>query len=203
MFVLPGSISVILASQSPRRRELLAQIGIAYELCHVDIDESVIPGEPPLTYVKRMAESKAEAAWDSEQYRQIEDYSSKPIISADTCIEWQGQILGKPENEADAVRMLTSLSGETHKVHSAVAIKSGNYSDTAISTSRVTFALLSEDEIRHYCETAEGVDKAGAYAIQGAAAQFVSELAGSYSGVVGLPLYETSILVKNFLERAQ
>lgn len=182
---------IYLASQSPRRRELLTQIGITFALLTVDIDESVKENEMAEDYVTRLAKEKAIAGWNSNKN------DDKPVLGSDTAVVINGQILGKPMNHEDALRMLRLLSGQTHQVMSAVALATKQAQSnqpeltSAISVSNVTFKKLSNTEIEQYGRSGECDDKAGAYAIQGLAAAFITHLSGSYSGVMGLPLYET------------
>ena len=177
-----------LASASPRRRELLTQIGVAHVVKGAHIDESVLAGESPRDYVQRMARSKALAVWAQDQ--------SLPVLAADTTVVLDGVIFGKPADRADALRMLTALSGRTHEVLTAVALANRSGVALSLSESRVTFRTVTAADCAAYWETGEPRDKAGAYAIQGRAAVFVSSLAGSYSGVMGLPLFETAELLK-------
>lgn len=200
MLISADQVDVILASKSPRRRELLSQIGVRFEVINVDIDESVKDKEEPLTYVKRVTLEKGRAGLASEQLSTIENYQNKPILSADTCIILDGKVLGKPESQAHAVTMINQMVGRTHQVATAVAIVSEAYTQVEVSVSTVKFAALEQAQILRYCETGEGLDKAGAYAIQGLAGQFIESIEGSYSGIVGLPLNETSKLIKNYLE---
>ena len=180
-----------LASQSPRRRELLSQIGISFAVLSVNVDETAKEAETAEDYVLRLAKEKALAGWQSEKQ------NITAILGSDTAVVINGEILGKPENRDDAKRMLNLLSGKTHQVMSAVALASKVENtpqvelNTVISVSEVTFKVLSNTEIEQYIDTGEGSDKAGSYAIQGLAAAFITHLSGSYSGVMGLPLYET------------
>ena len=193
----PLERGIYLASRSPRRRELLSQIGIRYHLLLFrsrpesppDVDESVLPGEAPDTYVERVARSKAEAGWKLLRLRNL---PLAPVLAADTTVALDGRILGKPGDRKEAAEMLAALSGQRHEVLSAVALVREDHIESALSRSEVQFKKLSSDEIAQYVATGESDDKAGAYAIQGRAARFVVELRGSYSGVMGLPLYETS-----------
>lgn len=194
--------SIILASQSPRRQQLLQQIGVKFDLLPVDIDESVNINEKPQDYVVRLAKSKANAAWESEQVKTIPNFSGKAILTADTCVVSGEKILGKPRNMQHAKQMLAGLSGTTHQVITGVALKNRLGMNVKMSLTRVTFAKLTAQTIDSYCKLGEGVDKAGSYAIQGIAAQFISSIQGSYTGVVGLPLYETTLLLEeHFLGR--
>lgn len=189
---MKGGQSIYLASRSPRRQELLAQIGVKFEVMEADVDESVADGESPRAYVERLARAKAEAGW-----RQIvrDDLPRAPVLGADTTVAVDGSILGKPADDTEAAQMLAVLSGRLHEVLTAVAIKLDARLECAVSVSAVRFKALSRDEIERYVASGECKDKAGAYAIQGRAARFVSELRGSFSGVVGLPLYETAQLL--------
>lgn len=176
-----------LSSKSPRRRELLEQLGIRFDVLELAIDENVRELEKPEAFVVRLALEKARAGKKLVQ-------SGAFVLGADTEVVLNDQVLGKPEDEEHAVCMLEQLSGRTHRVLSAVAV----IQDTerwALSISRVSFNPLTPAECRKYCRTGESLDKAGAYAIQGRAAAFISRLEGSYSGVMGLPLYETSELL--------
>ena len=179
---------LILASGSPRRRELLQQIGVEFQVHPVDMDESMRPGEGVLEHVQRLAIEKARLG-----YQQVSARGTDPaVLAADTVVEVDGEVLGKPADNRQAAAFLARLSAKKHKVHTAVALVTGNNEFTAVSSSEVEFAELSENQISAYVETGEPLDKAGAYAIQGLAAQFIVKLTGSYSGVMGLPLYETA-----------
>lgn len=182
---------IILASASPRRRELLEQIGVTVKVQPVDIDETQKPDEPVLDYVMRLAQEKAQCGFAT-----IKNEDKLPVLGSDTIVVIEKTILGKPENRQHAKEMLTQLSGREHTVHTSVAIVwHGNIvSDT--SSSKVVFKRLEQQEIDSYLLTAEADDKAGAYAIQGIAAQFIKNINGSFSGVMGLPLYETAQLLK-------
>ena len=194
---------IYLASRSPRRRELLKQIGVAFEMLvlrehpgrNVDVDESQQPQESPDEYVRRVARLKAEAGWDRVVQRRLRRF---PVLAADTVVCVDDIILGKPPDPAHAAKMLRLLSGREHRVLSAVALKLEDRLELVVSASRVRFAELSQADIETYVASGEPTDKAGAYAIQGRAGAFVIELHGSYSGVMGLPLYETSQLLKTF-----
>lgn len=182
-----GTDFVYLASASPRRRQLLAQIGIPFRVLEVEIDESIVPGEAPLAYVSRLAEAKAAAG---RRHRLAA--GPAPVLAADTAVVIDGEILGKPKDAADAERMLRLLSGRTHEVLTAVALASAGRVDRCVSRSEVRFRAITAAEARDYWGTGEPKDKAGAYAVQGFGAVFVADLRGSYSGVMGLPLYETA-----------
>lgn len=178
---------IILASASPRRRELLAQIGVEHEVLPVEVDESWRPGEGPPDYVLRLAEVKARAGWQ----RAGGSGQSLPVLAADTTVALDGEIFGKPRDREAARAMLERLGGRTHEVHTAVALMHGGGIGTRLSTTHVSLRPMSLAEIDWYWSTGEPADKAGAYGIQGRAALFVRHIAGSYSGVVGLPLFET------------
>ena len=188
--MLPRFNNIILASASPRRRELLDQIGVKYQTLVHRVDETPMAAEDPQDYVCRLALAKAESV--AVEWRDI------PVLGADTIVTSGTQILGKPENRDDAIRMLQTLSGRTHVVYSAVAICLGDEHAVKMSTTKVTFRALSADECLRYWQTGEPEGKAGAYAIQGLAAMFVTNMEGSYSGVVGLPVYETCQLLEHF-----
>ena len=188
---------IYLASQSPRRRELLEQIGISHKVIKVDIDENPLPDETPEDYVVRIASEKARAAFTADM--------QQPLLAADTTVTCNGQILGKPANQADFVNMMQLLSGKTHEVLTAIAVtaSSPNQTDgiktiTRLSRSKVSFRALSEKEILNYWENGEPRDKAGGYGIQGLGAVFIKHIQGSYSGIMGLPLYETAELLSEF-----
>jgi septum formation protein len=178
--------AIYLASASPRRSELLRQIDVTHAVLPVDIDETPRPGEKPAHYALRLAEEKARALWE-----QLPVAQRRPVLAADTTVALGDEILGKPVDRDDAVRMLGRLSGREHEVHTAVAVLHEGGADARVSTSTVAFRPLTGAEIDWYWRTGEPADKAGAYAVQGHAAIFIRRLAGSYSGVMGLPLYET------------
>ncbi len=182
---------IILASASPRRRELLAQIGIEVKVQSVDIDESQKDGESVMDFVERLAMEKARRGFEI-----IDNEEKLPVLGSDTIVEINGFVLGKPENAQHAKLMLQQLSGQKHTVHTSVAIVTEDDAILNTSSSQVTFKSIDDNEIDCYIATGEADDKAGAYAIQGIAAQFVKELKGSFSGVMGLPLYETVQLLK-------
>jgi len=191
---------IYLASRSPRRRELLAQIGVRYHLLlfrervgeKPDVDESVLEGEAPAAYVERMARAKADTGWRRMLQRNL---PPAPVLAADTTVALGGRIYGKPENRAEAEEILAALAGKRHEVLTAVALKNQDWIEVALSTSEVQLKALSKDDIAQYVASGEGDDKAGAYGIQGRAARFVVEIRGSYSGIMGLPLYETGQLI--------
>ncbi len=182
-----------LASRSPRRSELLARLGVDFDVLDVDVPEQRLPGEPAEDYVRRVAREKAGAG-----LLQVVSVPNAVVLGADTEVVLDGRIFGKPVDADDAAAMLRSLSGCSHAVISAVSMVSAARELHAMSVSEVTFATLSEDDIRSYLDTGEWAGKAGAYAIQGMAQSFISHLSGSHSGVMGLPLHETSSLLKQF-----
>ena len=190
---------VYLASQSPRRRQLLEQIGVQYELLLATPEEDaeslevVLPNEAPLTYVKRVTQLKLEAAVQRMKQRGL---ANAPVLCADTTVALGRSILGKPENAADALRILKMLSGQTHRVLTAVALASGRKRVSAVSISQVTFAPMTLAEMKNYIATGEPMGKAGAYGVQGAAAAYISQIKGSYTGIMGLPMFETAQLLK-------
>ncbi len=186
-----GEAQIILASASPRRRELLEQINIRAIVQSVDIDESQKQNEPVNDYVERLAMEKAQCGFDT-----IRNDKDLPVLGSDTIVDIDGEVLGKPENRQHAKKMLMQLSGQKHEVLTSVAIITQDKSIFATSSSQVQFKALDEHEIDCYLATGEADDKAGAYAIQGIAAQFVKNINGSFSGVMGLPLYETAELLK-------
>lgn len=182
-------VQLILASASPRRHELLQQLGVRYRVVVSDVDESGLPGESPLDYVCRVARNKAEAVAGR-------DDSGLPVLGADTSVVIGGQILGKPGNEEEAAVMLRMLSGQVHQVYSAVVLVGPDRQvSSRLSITEVRFARLDDDWIAAYVATGEPMDKAGSYGVQGCAAHRISEIRGSYSGVMGLPLYETMELL--------
>ena len=185
-------VNIWLASQSPRRRELLRQIGVDFELLPVDIDETPLAGETPEACVQRLALEKARAGRAGQSAA-----SALPVMGADTIVVAGDAVLGKPANRGAAIDMLQLLSGSTHRVITAVAL-AGDHEAVCMHTSHVTFRTLTARECEAYWETGEPLDKAGAYAIQGLAAMFITRLEGSYSGVMGLPLYETAALLQEF-----
>jgi septum formation protein len=180
---------VYLASQSPRRRELLHQIGVPFRPVGVAVDEAVRQGESAPDYVVRLAIAKAEAGWQATQ--------AGTVLGADTAVVLDGHILGKPRDRDDAVRMLGELSGRTHAVLTAVAVCDATGTAWRMSQSEVSFRTIAPPERSAYVDTGEPLDKAGAYAIQGYGAIFIEQLRGSYSGVMGLPLFETAALLED------
>jgi len=190
-----------LASQSPRRRQLLEQLGVKHELLLPDADEdtesleAVLPGEAPATYVKRVTRLKLDAAIARLRRRGL---PAAPILCSDTTVALGRTIYGKPVDAKDAARMLRELAGTTHRVLTAVAVQAGRKRVEALSDSRVTFAAMTPAQIRRYVESGEPMGKAGAYAVQGRAAAHISHISGSYSGIMGLPMHETAQLLRAF-----
>jgi septum formation protein len=190
---------IYLASQSPRRRQLLEQLGVSCELLLADPGEdsealeSVLGGESPTAYVQRVTQLKLDAAVARLKKRGL---PPAPVLCSDTTVALGRRIYGKPEDEADAERMLGELGGTTHRVLTAVAVQHGRKRLQALSVSRVTFAPMSRAQIRAYVASGEPMGKAGAYAVQGRVAMFISHISGSYSGIMGLPLHETAGLLR-------
>jgi septum formation protein len=185
----PTPPQLYLASASPRRRQLLAQVGIGCTVLPADIDESRLPGEPPGDYVLRLALAKARAARGRAPRPDV------PVLAADTAVVVDGEVLGKPGSAEEGARMLGLLSGRAHRVLTAVAVVSARGESVAVSASEVEFRALAPAEIAAYWRTGEPADKAGGYAVQGLGAVFISALRGSFSGVMGLPLFETARLL--------
>lgn len=194
---------IYLASRSPRRRELLMQVGIRFDTIAFrnppredkDVDETAHPDETPLDYVQRVAQAKALHGWRIVGWRRL---MPQPVLAADTTLELDGCIIGKPSDADDAIRILRRLSAKTHRVLTAVAVAFEGRLESALSVSEVRFGALDEGEIRRYVASGEPMDKAGAYGIQGHAGLFVEQLTGSYTGVMGLPLFETGALLRRF-----
>lgn len=184
------SPTLILASASPRRRELLKQLAVPFKVAPADIDEIIAPDESPRDFVQRMALEKALAGY-------VRGGSLLPALGSDTIVLLKGEILGKPVSRSDAMAMLTGLSGQVHHVYSAVAVvqEAGKVLET-LNVTEVTFGDLPADWITQYCKSEEPMDKAGAYAVQGGAGQYIRCINGSYSGVMGLPLFETAVLLR-------
>lgn len=185
--------TLYLASGSPRRRELLTQIAVPFLTQIAPIDENALPGESPIAYVERLARGKAQAGLAA-----LADTADAVVLGADTAVVLDGRILGKPADRDDALATLNALSGRTHQVLTAVALASRERLESRVVTSQVTFRALNQAEIEAYWASGEPQDKAGCYGIQGLAAVFVSQLQGSYSAVVGLPLCETAALLAEF-----
>ncbi|WP_444994651.1 Maf family protein [Aliikangiella sp. IMCC44359] len=186
---------ITLASRSPRRQELLRQIGVEFQLLDLAINESVSSNELPLDYVQRMAQEKAKTGWSLLQQQKISTSHKNAVLAADTCVVLRDNILGKPKDLDDSIAIIRLLSGNVHQVMTSVSLINEDGISTQTSITDVEFAKLTNQQIVCYCQSGEGMDKAGSYAIQGFAAQFVKSIKGSYSGVVGLPLYETSLLL--------
>ncbi len=192
---------IYLASQSPRRRQLLEQLGVRHELLLPEADEdaegieAVLPGEAPATYVQRVTQLKLDAALARLKRRGL---PAAPVLCSDTTVALGRTIYGKPADAADARRMLGELAGRSHRVLTAVAVGTARRRAQALSTSRVTFAPMSRQQIAAYAASGEPMGKAGAYAVQGRAAAFISHISGSYSGIMGLPMHETAQLLQAF-----
>ncbi|HEY4074271.1 MAG TPA: Maf family protein [Herbaspirillum sp.] len=186
---------IYLASKSPRRRELLRQVGVEFELLLNDseINEDVLPGEAPYDYVARVTRDKAEHALETMLRRQL---PMRPVLAADTTVVVDTAILGKPADMNEAMQMMRRLSGRTHQVLTSVAVAAGDELWQITQSSDVEFAPLTEKAIIAYCDTPEPYDKAGGYGIQGPAAIFITNISGSYSGIAGLPLFETVQLLQ-------
>jgi septum formation protein len=192
-----------LASRSPRRRELLNQIGVAFDTIvfreglrgDAQTDETPLAGEDPLIYVERIARTKAEHGQRIINERRL---PVQPVLAADTTLEFQGGIIGKPTDAADAISILRRLSGQTHQVLTGVAVTYLGRTEYVLSATEVRFRAIDDHELRHYVMSGEPMDKAGAYGIQGRAGLFVEYIAGSYTGVMGLPVCETGNLLKRF-----
>jgi len=192
---------IYLASKSPRRRELLRQIGVEFELLLLrdqsprgpEVSELALPGESADAYVARVTREKVEFAWKAMSLRRL---PIRTVLAADTTVVLNGRILGKPADTHEAMDMLCALSGKTHQVMTSVAVQNDDEIRQKTQISEVTFATLTEEAIKAYCSTAEPYDKAGGYAVQGQAASFIERIVGSYSGIMGLPLYETTQLLR-------
>ncbi|MBK8284344.1 MAG: septum formation inhibitor Maf [Ahniella sp.] len=187
------SRTLFLASQSPRRQELLRQLGLSFEVLDATIEERQLPGESALDYVRRVARDKAAAGW-----MQVAHIPGAVVLGSDTEVVLDGVVFGKPVDREDASRMLVLLSGRTHEVHTAVAVKSAGRSSDVLHTSKVRIADWPEAAMSSYLDSGESMGKAGAYAIQGRAAAWIPSLDGSHSGVMGLPLFETAQLLREY-----
>lgn len=196
----PADHKIYLASKSPRRRELLRQIGVEFELLLLrdqsprgpEVSEEVLPNESAENYVVRVTREKVEHASNIMLVRRL---PVRPVLAADTTVVIDGRILGKPANEQEAMEMLRLLSGRTHQVMTSIALNKDDQTTQVTQISDVTLATLSEEKMRAYCATSEPYDKAGGYGIQGLAAVFIQHIAGSYTGIMGLPLHETAQLL--------
>jgi septum formation protein len=194
---------IYLASQSPRRRELLKQIGVNFEMLllrndprrEISVDETPEENENPAKYVQRICRLKALAGWEARDFRNLPPF---PVLAADTTVTIDDKIIGKPRDNAHAVEILHTLSGRQHQVLTAVAMSFEDNFDMRLSSTIVTFTKLDDARIHHYLLSNEALDKAGAYGIQGLAGAFVERIEGSYTGVMGLPLFETVELLKKF-----
>ncbi len=203
----PPFAKVYLASRSSRRRELLKQIGVPFEVLLLrehwtrgpDVDEAVHEGESPEEYVQRVAHEKAETGWMRILQRGLPRH---PVLAADTTVCLGSTIFGKPANRHEAVAMLKALSGREHRVLTAVTVRLDAVEEGLVNDNVVRFRALDDAEVQQYVDTGEPYDKAGGYAIQGRAAMFIPEILGSYTGVMGLPLYETAALLRKFQGRA-
>ena len=199
----PFNPRLYLASRSPRRRELLAQIGVQFTTVlfrdaprlDMEVDETPLAGEEPAVYVERVARAKAGQGERIVEWRKL---LPQLVLAADTTLEFDGEIIGKPADAADAQAILMRLSGRTHRVLTTVAVAFDERVESILSISEVRFGILDPAEIRRYVATGEPMDKAGAYGIQGHAGLYVEQLVGSYTGVMGLPLFETGILLRRF-----
>lgn len=200
---MSSNARIYLASRSPRRRELLGQIGVHFDLLmprHIprddrEVDESPRPDEAALDYVQRITHAKAEHAQFMLGARRL---PVRLTLTADTTLDHKGEIIGKPRDETEAIDILQRLSATSHQVLTAVAVADGQRIEQRLSVSEVRFRKLADDEIRRYVRSGEPMDKAGAYGIQGKAAMFIEEIRGSHSGIVGLPLCETTLLLRQF-----
>jgi septum formation protein len=192
--ITPGHFTplVYLASRSPRRVELLKQIGIHCEIMPADIDETPLMNEHPTDYVMRLARQKAEAGLQN----MLVSTKPLPVIAADTTVELNGMVLGKPENDAEAKLMLQALSGQTHQVHTAVSLAWQGKIEVILSSTQVEMMALNATQIDAYIQSGEPQDKAGSYGIQGLAGAWIKHIEGSYTGVMGLPVYETATLLR-------
>lgn len=186
-------VAIYLASSSPRRSELLSQIGVSFHLVKAAIEEKPEIGESAQDYVLRLALQKAQAGFKNSN-------KDRPVLGADTIIVVDQKILGKPRDKRHAQEMLQLLSGRVHQVFTAVALVQGMYTKSTLVKTEVSFKKLSEQEISDYWRSGEPLDKAAGYAIQGGAGKFINNISGSYSGVVGLPLFETAELIREFME---
>lgn len=187
---------IYLASNSPRRAELLTQIGVTFTRIKADIEERLQPNESATQYVIRLAKQKAQAGFDNSS-------QDRPVLGADTIVVSGDHILEKPRNQQHAHEMMKILSAATHQVFTAIAVVDNQQSKHILVKTSVTFKALSEQEISDYWQTGEPCDKAGGYGIQGVGGKFVSHISGSYSAVVGLPLYETDQLIKEFIKETR
>jgi septum formation protein len=186
---------IYLASRSPQRRQLLKQIGVNFEMRPVSIDETMEKGETPADYVCRMARAKAELGWMRLIQRGL---PLRPLLAAATVVVFRGKIIGKPDNLVHGRNILSALSGHTHKVLTAVTVIAKNKIQESLSATTIRFRDISQSEITNYLSGTESHDRAGSYAIQGRAAVFIIKISGSYSGILGLPIFETAQLLEKF-----
>lgn len=191
-------MNLYLASASPRRRELLTQLGMTFSMVRADIDESAMAGEAPAALVERLAQQKAQAGFAALSAAQQADGI---VLGADTIVVVDQQILGKPKDEADFSLMMQALSGRGHQVLTAIAFCHGNQLCSAVVSSDVRFKALTTEEIAWYWQSGEPQDKAGGYGIQGLGGRFISHLNGSFYAVMGLPLFETAELYQQFMQQ--
>lgn len=198
----PGENMIYLASKSPRRQELLNQIAVRFTILDVPqqdpvhsdmVNEAVHSGENAYDYVSRIAREKAEYA---RKFLVTQNMPEHPVLTADTTVVMEGEIIGKPADKNEAAEILRRLSGKTHQVLTSVAVRNKEHLFQTVQTSDVTFALLTSRHINAYVDTGEPFDKAGGYGIQGLAGKFITHITGSYSGIMGLPLYETTVLLR-------
>lgn len=198
----PGENMIYLASKSPRRQKLLNQIAVRFTILDVPqqdpvhsdmVNEAVHSGENAYDYVSRIAREKAEYA---RKFLVTQNMPEHPVLTADTTVVMEGQIIGKPADKNEAAEILRRLSGKTHQVLTSVAVRNKEHLFQTVQTSDVTFALLTSRHINAYVDTGEPFDKAGGYGIQGLAGKFITHITGSYSGIMGLPLYETTVLLR-------
>ncbi len=198
----PGENMIYLASKSPRRQKLLNQIAVQFTILDVPqqdpvhsdmVNEAVHSGENAYDYVSRIAREKAEYA---RQFLVTQNMPEHPVLTADTTVVMEGEIIGKPADKNEAAEILRRLSGKTHQVLTSVAVRNKEHLFQTVQTSDVTFALLTSRHINAYVDTGEPFDKAGGYGIQGLAGKFITHITGSYSGIMGLPLYETTVLLR-------
>jgi septum formation protein len=192
---LPSINQIYVASHSPRRRQLLKQFEINFEMRPVNIDEKMEKGEAPVDYVSRMARAKAELGWLQLIQRGL---PLRPLLAAATVIVYMGKVIGKPSDLAHGRKMLSTLSGKTHKVYSAVAIVAKNQIEECLSTTTIKFRDISQSEITSYLDGNKWNDRAGSYELQGKAQVFIMKMSGSYSGALGLPIFETGQLLEKF-----
>ena len=192
---LPSINQIYVASHSPRRRQLLKQFRVNFDMRPVSIDETMEKGETPVDYVCRMARAKAEMGWGRLIQRRL---PLRPLLAAATVVVLKGKVIGKPDNLVQGREMLSALSGQTHKVLTAVTVVAKNKIEESLSTTTIKFRDISQREITSYLNGSEWNDRAGSYEIQGKAAVFIIRISGSYSGALGLPIFETAQLLEKF-----